>query len=798
MRSFSLASIFIAPILAFAAGGNLAGSGTADSPWQIADYEDLKMVGHSPYTMNGHYRLVADIDASASKDEIPSYQDTVTREKGFKPIGQLYPEGVEESISRGRTKTEDFSGSFNGAGYTITNLYVHNTLEMQTGLFSVVSKDGRVDSLTLKKFYLYGVEAASIAGENNGTINEVHVEADTLFLNSEAASLVTVNKGTLSNSSFKGIIAGAYIGGLVYENRGTISGSQYEGTGDKKNSRSNVYFGGIAFKNYGEIRDSKASGIMVGMSNVGGVATYNYGLVERCSTSADIYGTGGSMYAKAITNGNAVGGLVALDSGIIRDSYTSGNIYGSGSLIGGLVGVTMGEISGSTSAMRVEALAFSGGLVGCNYGKISKSTATGKVVGSANVGGLTGINFGSITDSHAEGDVDFSAAEAGGLASKNFEEGVIENCYATGNVVGTSSVAGGLVADNYGKISGSYAKGNVKGATSVGGLVGKMTKGSIEKSYSTGDVMGEFYVGGFVGEIEAGSVDQSYSTGNILDGKSNVGGFTGAIFESVSVTNSFAHGNVHENSDFAGLVASFAGSIGKNATVENDYSLGYASNKAAGFENVCATKGTDVKIDSYYWNISNCTVVDTAAYGIDLTSDQFKDAKSFSKFDFEKIWKMDVSFPILMNVPFDGEKKDTTGFGASKPEAYDPVKYGLIDGDTNKGSSSSSKPGDNGSDDGDSDGPKKIVPSVTLLQIPFTVRDYAGVLQASFTLQSAGSVEICILDYMGTDMGVTLKKSFGTGNHQVNLDAARVSQGRYLSIIRVNGKIVGKSAFVRK
>ena len=56
-----LSLLFLVPVASFAVGGNMAGSGTKADPWQVADYEDLKKVGISPYTMNGHYRLVANL-----------------------------------------------------------------------------------------------------------------------------------------------------------------------------------------------------------------------------------------------------------------------------------------------------------------------------------------------------------------------------------------------------------------------------------------------------------------------------------------------------------------------------------------------------------------------------------------------------------------------------------------------------------------------------------------------------------------------------------------------------------------
>ena len=88
-------------------------------------------------------------------------------------------------------------------------------------------------------------------------------------------------------------------------------------------------------------------------------------------------------------------------------------------------------------------------------------------------------------------------------------EGVIEDCSATGSVSGKESV-GGLVGDSDGDISGSYATGSVFGDDDyVGGLVGT-NGGKINNSYATGSVFGVESVGGLVG-YHGGGISGSYA-----------------------------------------------------------------------------------------------------------------------------------------------------------------------------------------------------------------------------------------------------------------------------------------------
>ena len=53
---------------------------------------------------------------------------------------------------------------------------------------------------------------------------------------------------------------------------------------------------------------------------------------------------------------------------------------------------------------------------------------------------------------HASGDVDASATSGAGFIARNETSGVVENCYATGNV-NSYVYAGGFASENAGKIS---------------------------------------------------------------------------------------------------------------------------------------------------------------------------------------------------------------------------------------------------------------------------------------------------------------------------------------------------------
>ena len=766
-----LSLLAFVPVASFAVGGNLAGSGTKADPWQVADYEDLKKVGETPYTMNGHYRLVADIDANASNTE--TFPDEASSIKGFKPIGMFLPSVYVAMDSAAKKWSTPFSGPFNGAGHKISNLMIYNFAEPTTGFFSQLDSTARLDSLTLKSYFFKGIYSGGVAGINRGIINEVHVDTDTLDFVNSAGGFVSENYGTITNSSFSGTIAGAYVGGIAYDNFGTISKCNVVlKNGDFP--RKPTMYGGIANNNKGTISDCKASGEIDGSINLGGIASVNTGTVERCSSSVDIYGAGSlQMPGINVKNAFALGGLIAVDSGKVYNSHASGNIVSKQSNVGGFIGVAFGEVSGCSASGKVKTLAYSGAFVGINRGKIDSSFATGKTVGSAYLGGFAGYNYGEIRNSYATGDVDASASSAGGFVARNETSGIVENSYATGNV-NCYVYSGGFAGENAGKISKSHSVGHVQGSTNIGGFIGKQERGSIELSYATGYVYGEIAAAGFAGIVSSSTIDQCYATGDVLEAHIEGAGFASAVSKS-TVSNSFSTGNaysIEENYHQAGSFIAVNDTLSK---VMNSFSVGSVTNPTTNVNKVCATDKIN-GVDGYYWNVSNCSVVDTANYGIALTSDQMKSAASFDKFDFEKTWTLaaGAAFPTLKNVPYVAEKKDSTGFFGSELERYNP----------------SDNPGP----------PVAVKPSrssVVRSVVPLFCRYEQGAVHVSFAMINAGTADVRIFDFHGREVG-RHSESAATGYRNVSLDASGWANGHYLAVLRLNGKITGKKAFVKK
>jgi hypothetical protein len=308
------------------------GSGT---PWDPYVITNVKQLQEMKYDLKAHYVLGNDIDASETKNW--------NNGQGFEPIGDFY---------------NRFTGSFDGKGYKIYNLYI-NTTRAYVGLFGFVGKEGIVKNVGLEN---------------------VKMSSTRWFI----GGLVGLNEyGTVSNCYSTGTVKGGeYVGGLIGENyRGTIS-----------NCYSTVFVngerivGGLIGLNNGTVFNCYSTGSVNGGEDVGGLIGYSYGVVSNCYSTASVNGT------------EAVGGLVGINFNIISNCYSTGTVNGK-LAVGGLVGINFNIISNCYSTASINGKQGVGGLVGINVGTVSNCYSTGTVKGGEYVGGLIGVNRKTVSNS---------------------------------------------------------------------------------------------------------------------------------------------------------------------------------------------------------------------------------------------------------------------------------------------------------------------------------------------------------------------------------------------------------------
>ncbi len=193
--------------------------------------------------LGGRYKLVADINASC-----------VTS-----PIG---------------TDSTPFTGSFNGAGRTISNLTIDLPTSGRVGLFGVTGSGAKIQNV--------GLVGANISGS---------------FW---VGGLVGSNRGgTIINSYVTGTVTAhsSSAGGLIGSNRGGSIINSYTTTSVIGSGRSDV--GGLVAWNHsgGSITNCYATGTVTNGGNVGGLVGWN----------DDSYPYGGEGIASSIINSYATG-----------------------------------------------------------------------------------------------------------------------------------------------------------------------------------------------------------------------------------------------------------------------------------------------------------------------------------------------------------------------------------------------------------------------------------------------------------------------------------------------------------
>ncbi|MBW6515719.1 MAG: T9SS type A sorting domain-containing protein [Candidatus Cloacimonetes bacterium] len=299
----------------------------------------------------------------------------------------------------------------------------------------------------------------------------------------------------------------------------------------------------------------------------------------------------------------------------------------------------------------------SAGLVGNNAGSITNSSVGGYVSGYQGVGAIAGENnLGTIDGCHSQGTIYSLGNNGGGLVGRNRLSSTIINSYSTSEVIGIGNNSyGGLIGWNDSVISDCYATGNVNGALYTGGLVGRNYRGSITNSYATGNVVSTtHWIGGLVGGngglFEALIID-SYATGAV-QGNASVGGLVGENNNHGIITNCYALGSVYGSNQSTSQfgAAGLVGELRIGATVEYSYSVGHVSGNPPLGGLIGYDRGGTVLFS--YWNTETSNQ-NTSAGGLGLTTEQMVMQNSFQLWDFNDVWQIIelLTYPYLQNNP---------------------------------------------------------------------------------------------------------------------------------------------------
>ncbi len=535
--------------------------------------------------LSSKYKLTADIDASCMTS----------------PIG---------------TDTTPFTGTFNGSGYTISNLTINLPSAHHVGLFGYTSSSAKIKNVGLIDVSIRGNQhAGGLVGHNSGSISNSYmtgeVTASTISSHSHSGGLVGVNDGgsVISSYATGRVTASAtnsssisYSGGLVGINNGSIINSY--ATGEvTASSPYTAYSGGLAGVNGAGGSNPPSASTINNSYAIGGVAasatnSHSGGLVGRMN-NGNINGTNyfaDSDGTNGIGSGNSCNGtceqktlneLATLPS---VSSWTSTNwSFGttsqlpalkyandsdtSGLECGGDTGVTCGQLlPGQLITIPSEiAVSDCAGLNNIRNNLSGNYKLTAHISSASCVTNPIGTDTTPFTGTfngagHTISNLTINLPSAGqigiGLFGHTGSGAKIMNVGLLGVNIRGSYFTGGLVGYSNGSIINSYVTGTVTGTLhGTGSLVG-YNSGNITNSYATASVTST--VGGFVGGLvgySSGNINNSYATTgtvNTAGGSSFSGGLLG-YNSSGNIINSYATGSV-----IGGTVNRAGGFIGNN------------------------------------------------------------------------------------------------------------------------------------------------------------------------------------------------------------------------------------------
>ncbi|MBQ9786377.1 MAG: hypothetical protein IJW25_02810, partial [Clostridia bacterium] len=173
------------------------GDGSLSSPYLIKDAASLAKIGNDQaYTASKNYALANDIDLKGHNN------------------------GKWASLP-------EFSGSFNGNGYTIYNLNLENA--SNAGLFSSISSTGSVENVKFERVQIEGEysNVGAVAGINKGIVGKVSVKGSIVNTKEASSTGSVVGQNIFENTPAYINMCSAEVQVSGATNVGGIAGSNY-------------------------------------------------------------------------------------------------------------------------------------------------------------------------------------------------------------------------------------------------------------------------------------------------------------------------------------------------------------------------------------------------------------------------------------------------------------------------------------------------------------------------------------------------------------------------------------------
>ncbi len=350
------------------------------------------------------------------------------------------------------TSIKEMNGHFDGAGYTISGLFVPNG----TGLFEQANK---ITNLTVSNAVVKGNTPAGIADSavNMDNCKFSGYVYGTDFYNSNVAGVVSYATGEITNCECDGEIT----------SEGEIAA--------------------------GIVANGTSDCVVKNCTNRAQVTAYNCaaGIMAKGHYYVDCVNEG-----TVLANNDFAGGIAVTNFNDVTGCINKGNVTATGKFAGGICAEAKGTVSNCVSGMKED---------DNTYGYFYEYPV---VTADSIAGGITGTACALITDCVNWCEVESATSIAGGIAGNvdyNYY-GTIKNCINRGHV-STEEYGGGIlgyaevyaandstVIDNCYNLAGVFARMDYGG-----GIAGYVKNYNINQCYSVGSVFSNFKCGFIAG-----------------------------------------------------------------------------------------------------------------------------------------------------------------------------------------------------------------------------------------------------------------------------------------------------------
>jgi len=352
-----------------------------------------------------------DIDASPTRTWNETGTDTGIYQ-GFNPIAST-----------------GFTGTFEGNGYTISNLYINRPTQDRVGLFAPLAGSG--GGQFVRNLNIFN---ADITGEK-----DVGILAS--FIDGTGTTVAITDVSVSGSITFAGTHDTWGVGGLA---GGSING--------------------VLIRCHAVVEISAATGLSISQQHIGGLLGTNAGSCANCSADGSISVT---LTASSTVNIGGFAGRAgsATDTSITSCSATgdiTANVTGT-TVLGGFIGtngssdaITKCFAYGNVSSLSASRSTVGGfiGLVGAGSAALTQCGAEGNVENLCTTNNKTGgfvgqVSLNGIANCYAHGTVCLSgindaSANIGGFAGTVDVSTDVVTCYSTGEVYSPATNGGGF------------------------------------------------------------------------------------------------------------------------------------------------------------------------------------------------------------------------------------------------------------------------------------------------------------------------------------------------------------------